>query len=75
MAALIGVHSGQILTEPTQTAALTGSPGKPARDPRKAPREGRGSVGDQAFMSGVIIVVCAWILLLILAYTLRHHNI
>jgi len=55
--------------------ALVGTAENPAHDPRKAPREGRGSIGDQAFMTAVMIVVGAWVLLLALAYSLRHHNI
>lgn len=54
---------------------LKGSKQNPARDPAKANRDGRGSIGDQAFMMSVCIVAAAWIILLALAYSLRHHNV
>lgn len=62
--------------EETVTPDLTGTPRNPAREPRKnRPRDGKGSIGDQAFMDAVVIVALAWILLLVLAYSLRHFNV
>ena len=54
---------------------LAGMPGNPAHEPRKASKEGKGSIGDRAFMDAVCIVAFAWLFLLFLAYTLRHHNV
>lgn len=47
-----------------------------AREPRKPPAKGEpGSLGDTAFKDAVIIVVAAWAVLVVLAYTLRNHNV
>jgi len=35
----------------------------------------KGSVGDTALMDAVAIVLVAWVLLFLLTYSLRHHNI
>lgn len=64
-----------LATEETVTPNLVGTPGNPARDPHKRPESGRGSIGDQAFMDAVIIVGVSWLILLFLAYSLRHHNV
>ena len=37
--------------------------------------KGDGSIGDVAFRDGILIVLGAWVLLFLLAYTLRHHNV
>lgn len=55
---------------------LVGMPGNPARDPkRKTPKSGPGSMGDTALKDALFIVIAAWIVLILLAYTLRHHNV
>ncbi len=54
---------------------LAGTPGNPAHEPKKLAKEGKGSIGDKAFMDAVCIVVAAWLILLLFAYTLRHHNV
>lgn len=59
----------------TDSPPLKGTAANPGRDPRKNPVTGKGSIGDQAFCDAVLIVVCAWLFLLLLAYSLRHHNI
>lgn len=65
-----------ILQEEEKSTRLVGSPDNPAREPqRKMPKEGRGSMGDKAFMDAVIIVGIAWLFLLFLAWSLRHHNV
>jgi hypothetical protein len=35
----------------------------------------KGSTGDQALMDAVLIVVGAWALLFLLAFSLRKHNV
>lgn len=35
----------------------------------------KGSVGDTALMDAVAIVLGAWVLLFLLTFSLRHHNI
>ena len=54
---------------------LAGTKGNPAHDPTRKGKEGKGSIGDKALMDGIIIVVLAWVLLLFLGYSLRHHNV
>ena len=33
------------------------------------------SVGDQAVNDAILLIVGAWAVLFLLAYTLRHHNV
>lgn len=55
---------------------LTGMPGNPARDPkRKTPKSGPGSMGDTAFKDALLIVILAWVVVILLAFSLRHHNV
>lgn len=35
----------------------------------------KGSVGDVALMDAIAIVIAAWLILFLLAFSLRHHNI
>ncbi len=35
----------------------------------------KGSVGDVAVMDAIALVIAAWLILFLLAYSLRHHNI
>lgn len=67
--------AGSMTSEDEKVVHLKGTPANPARDPKKRPKEGRGSIGDKAFMDAVIIVALAWAFLLFLALSLRHHNI
>lgn len=62
-------------TEDEKVTHLAGTPANPAREPRKKPRDGKGSIGDTAFMDAVIIVALAWAFLLFLAYSLRNDNV
>lgn len=64
-----------MVTEAEKTADLVGTKANPAREPRKRPANGRGSVGDQAFMDAVYIVAAAWLLLLLLWFSLKTHNV
>lgn len=67
---------GHIATEVgTDSPPLKGTAANPGREPRKNAKTGKGSIGDQAFCDALIIVVCAWLFLIFLAYSLRHHNI
>lgn len=54
---------------------LVGTSENPARDPKAGAAKGRGTIGDKAFMDSVYIVIAAWILLLLLWYSLRNHNV
>lgn len=51
-------------------------PLRTSRDPkqRAAPGEA-GSLGQQAFMDSLILIGVAWLVLIFLAGSLRHHNI
>ena len=35
----------------------------------------KGSVGDQALMDALMIVAAAWAILILLTFSLRHHNV
>jgi hypothetical protein len=35
----------------------------------------KGSIGDQALMDALMIVGLAWVVLFMLTFSLRHHNI
>jgi hypothetical protein len=62
-------------TEKTNVVSLAGMPGNPAHDPTRKDKEGRGSLGDKALMDSIVIVAVAWLFLLFLAFSLRHHNV
>lgn len=62
-------------TESEKVVSLVGTKDNPAREPRKRPSTGKGSIGDTAFIDGVIIVVIAWLVVLFLSYSLRAHNV
>jgi len=62
-------------TDNEKVVHLAGSPQNPAREPRKRPGTGKGSIGDTAFIDGVILVVIAWLVVLFLMYSLRAHNV
>ncbi len=53
-----------------------GNPLKTTREPKGPKRSGdRGTVGDQALMDALIIVLVAWAIIFFLAFSLRRHNI
>jgi hypothetical protein len=62
-------------TEQEKVVQLVGSPANPAREPRKRPPTGKGSIGDTAFMDSVVIVALCWVALILLMFSLRSHNI
>lgn len=62
-------------TESEKIAPLVGTKDNPAREPRKRPASGKGSIGDTAFMDSVVIVGIAWALLFFLYFSLRNHNV
>lgn len=64
-----------IATEDVPSAPLVGTKDNPARDPRKRPVTGKGSIGDVALRDGIMIIALCLAFLLFLAYSLRHHNI
>ncbi len=47
-----------------------------SREPKGPKRSGDpGTVGDQALMDALLIVLLAWALLFMLVFSLRRHNI
>jgi hypothetical protein len=53
-----------------------GNPATFTREPVGPKNAGsKGSVGDVAVMDAICLVVAAWAVLFILAYSLRHHNV
>lgn len=47
-----------------------------AREPKGPKRAGdKGSMGDQALQDAMMIIVLAWAVLFLLAFSLRGHNI
>lgn len=71
-AATAGTNMG---TESEKIVNLKGMPGNPGRDPKARNRSGKGTIGDQAFMDALIIVVIAWVILLFFYFSLRNHNV
>lgn len=56
--------------------ARTSRPIQMTREPVGPKTSGsKGSVGDTALMDAIAIVIGAWILLFLLAFSLRHHNV
>ncbi len=62
-------------SEKVSNLPLAGMPGNPAHDPKRKDKEGKGSIGDKALMDAVVIVAVAWLFLIFLSFSLRHHNI
>ena len=59
-------------TEPEQINNVLNT----SREPKGPKRAGDpGSVGDQALMDALLIVLLAWALLFMLMFSLRRHNI
>jgi hypothetical protein len=49
---------------------------KTSREPRGPKRAGdKGTMGDQALMDALVIIGVAWAVLLVLAWSLRRHNV
>lgn len=47
-----------------------------SREPKGPKRAGDpGSMGDTAFKDAVTLIICAWVFLLLLGYSLRSFNI
>lgn len=46
-----------------------------SREPTDEVKGSAKSVGDQAFNDAVVIIAIAWVVLFLLAFTLRRHNI
>jgi hypothetical protein len=62
---------GSIQSEPEGAPALVTS-----REPKGPKRAGApGTVGDQALMDAVWLIVAAWVVLFLLGFTLRGFNI
>lgn len=63
-------------TEQTNVVNLKGTTANPARDPKVTAKAGnKGSIGDIALNDALIIVVVAWLILIFLVVSLRHHSI
>lgn len=57
-------------------AERVGNPIVTTREPVGPKRSGdKGSMGDRALMDAIVIVVAAWAVLLVLAFTLHRHNV
>lgn len=68
--------AGTLQTEDEKSFELKGMPKNPGRDPkRSASKVEKGSIGDVALKDALCIVVGAWLILIFLAYSLRHHNV
>lgn len=47
-----------------------------SKEPRvPSSKGGNGTVGDQALMDAIILIVACWVLIFFLALSLRSHNI
>lgn len=68
-------ESGSIKTEKDDRSDLKGMPSNPGRDPKRRPKDGKGSIGDTALSDALIVVAVCWGLLILLAWSLRQHNI
>lgn len=69
-----------ILEDEGQTSpTLVGAPGNRPRDPSATvqgrKKGGKGTVGDQALMDSIILIGISWVLLLLLFYSVRGHNV
>jgi hypothetical protein len=63
---------GAMVNEDTRV----GNPLTTSREPVGPKRGGdKGSVGDQALMDAVLIVLIAWVFLFLVMFSLRRHNI
>ena len=64
--------AGSIRVEPEQKS----NPLTFSREPKGPKRSGdKGSIGDQALTDALMIIVACWILLFLLAFSLRRHNV
>jgi hypothetical protein len=53
-----------------------GNPLVVSREPKGPKRSGdKGTMGDQALMDALVIVVAAWVVLLLLGFSLRRYNV
>jgi hypothetical protein len=53
-----------------------GQPIRVAREPVGPKNAGtKGSIGDQAVMDAIAIVLLSWLIIFLLAFTLRRHSI
>lgn len=56
--------------------ARVGNPIQTTREPVGPKTSGsKGSIGDVALMDAVAIVIAAWLILFIIAFSLRRHNV
>ena len=67
--------AGTIESTPEKRNDLKGMPDNPARDPKKRPKDGKGSIGDVALQDAIIVVAVCWALLILLYISLRNYNI
>lgn len=64
-----------LTTEVEKVVSLKGMPDNPGRDPKRMKDGEKNSIGDKAFKDAVLIVIAAWLFLLFLVISLRHHNV
>lgn len=72
---IAGVRIGASDNPTDNVTNLKGMPSNPGRDPKTRANAEKGTIGDKALMDSLVIVAGAWILLVFLAYSLRHHNV
>jgi hypothetical protein len=72
---IAGVRVGSMRTEDENVVALKGMPSNPGRDPKSKQTMEKGTIGAIALTDSLIIVGLAWGVLILLAYSLRHHNV
>lgn len=70
-----GVRLGMADDGSQNVTQLKGMPSNPGRDPKSTKNMEKGTLGAIALQDSLIIVGVAWGLLILLAYSLRHHNV
>lgn len=74
----VGVRVGSVMGSDSpqdQRTELKGMPLNLGRDPKSRQTMEKGTIGAYAFQDALMIVIIAWVLLLLLYYSLRHHNV
>lgn len=75
MVDIAGIRVGSMQSEDEKVVPLKGMPSNPGRDPKSKQTMEKGTIGAIALTDSLIIVVAAWVLVILLAYSLRHHNV
>ncbi len=67
--------AGNMETETDTRVDLKGSPANPARDPKRMTDADKAQVGYVALKDAIVIIAVAWLIVLMLFFSLRHYNI